>query len=127
MRRLPSAISAARETPCGFLPALFRNNKAVIQTEFCTKTLHSSYTAKFSASRANRINYFWKLSHPLRMTEFESGRGETNESKAIQQQRQKQIPGGNDRKKGNGKSRGKGKGKCRDPSPSLRSRVRMTA
>ena len=63
------------------------------------------------------------------MTEFESGRGETNESKAIQQQRQKQIPGGNDRKKGNGKSNGKsrGNGKGRDPSPSLRSRVRMMA
>ena len=54
--RLP--FSAARETPCGFLPPLFRNEKTVIQTAFCTFALHSSYTAKFVAFRSNRMNNF---------------------------------------------------------------------
>jgi hypothetical protein len=55
---IPSAISAARETPCGFLPTLFREGKAVIQAEFCTSTLHNSYTAKFAYFRVRRINTF---------------------------------------------------------------------
>jgi hypothetical protein len=54
--RLP--FSAARETPCGFLPALFRNEKTVIQTGLCTFALHSSYTAIMRPFRSCRMNNF---------------------------------------------------------------------
>jgi len=51
-------FSAVRETPCGFLPALFRRRKTVIQAQFCTFALHSSYTAKMWAFRSCRMNNF---------------------------------------------------------------------
>jgi len=54
--RLP--FSTARETPCGFLPPLFRNEKTVIQTAFCTFALHSSYTAKICGIMWNEISGF---------------------------------------------------------------------
>ena len=69
IRRFPSAIfSGAGDTLQGFLPALFRNEKTVIQTEFCTFVLHSSYTAKICGIRWNKISGFQKVSHPRRMT-----------------------------------------------------------
>ena len=58
--RIPSRLPflAARETPCGFLLALFRNEKAVIQVESCTLSLHSSYTAKMLSFKSSRMNNF---------------------------------------------------------------------
>ena len=65
---IPSELFSRAGDTLRVSPDLFRNKKAVIQTEFCTFCLHSSYTAKIKRLRANRIKSFCNLSHPLRMT-----------------------------------------------------------
>ena len=52
------------ETPCGFLPALFRQ----FSPQICTIILHSFYTVNFMQIRVNKISNLKNLSHTLRMS-----------------------------------------------------------
>ncbi len=60
---------AARETPCGFLPALSAT-RGSHSYYCCTFSMHKSYTAKLDGCITNKISAFQKVSHPLRMTVF---------------------------------------------------------
>jgi len=54
-------FSAARETLCRFVPALFRNEKAVIQAGCCTFVLHNSSQPKNVAIQAQINQRFLKF------------------------------------------------------------------
>jgi hypothetical protein len=65
----PSAFSAARETPCGFLPALFRQ----FELKMCTIGLHNSYTGESGHILPNEINTLKQGTHFAGMTKEGTG------------------------------------------------------